>query len=234
MTSQTPALRKDALPKITFNGLAGPKRSWSCGQERLISDAGSYLERLTSLCGPPDAIAELVKIIVDATERSVDALVSGGENMPNIGIGWWQGEQWDLLIYMEVSGSGTPAVALADVLNANLDLLEGVYVLRGVDHPMWGCSDTFWALAEIGHTHPEKRDAAFDLALRLCTNGAMRGEELEEGEEDGPQAPNPSDVLEFSKDVYAFINSLAVWDNARKLEHTTVENTLESGEPRRL
>jgi hypothetical protein len=234
MNPTDPILHKDELPAITFNGLAGPKRSWSCGNTRLISDAGSYLERLTSLCGPSDQVAELVKIVVDATEKRVKEMVDAGEEAPNLGIGWWQGETWDLLIYMEVSGS-EPALALADILNSNLDLLNGGFVLRGVDHPMFGCSDTFWSLLEIGHNRPEKSADVFDLARLLCTTYQIRGETPEDDDEhDGLRAPNPSDVFQLSRDVYAFLDSFAAWDVARKLDRSTGANASAEGEPRRI
>lgn len=215
MSNETVLLTKNQLPAVTFNGLAGPQQSWSCGNIRLISNAGSYLERLTSICGPREAIAKIVDLVVQSTEQCLGNLPSERTYDPTIGIGWWQGEQWGLLIYMEVSGGAKPTVPLADILNANLDLLKDVYLLRGVDHPMWGCSDTFWAMIEIGHK-PEERDAAFDLALRLCTTRAMSGEEPEEGEEsDATFAPAPSDIFDLTKDVYALHDTFVHWNVAR-------------------
>jgi len=212
MSSESSVLIRDQLPSITFNGLNGPAQSWSCGNIRLISDAGSYLERLTSLCGPPEVIAQIVEVVVAATEKSLAERTS--DYKPTIGIGWWKGSRWDLMIYMEVSGEGQPAVALVDVLNAHPDLLQQVYVLRGVDHPLFGCADTIWTLLEIGHERPELREEAFGLALTMCTTSASGGEEPDEN--DGLSAPHPSDPFALVKDVYAIMGTFADWDTARR------------------
>lgn len=203
------------LPPITFNGLAGPDESWSCGKIRLISDAGSYLERLTSISAPPEVAAQLVELVVRETNRCLSERTS--DYQPNIGIGWWKGKHRHLLIYMEVSGEKERAVPLADVLNSRPDLLEETWVLFGVDHPMFGCGDTFWKLVTIGHEEPELREEAFDLALKLCTTAAVRGEEVpEDPDDDHLQAPNPSDPFYMVKDVNAIIATFAEWDTARR------------------
>lgn len=216
MSNETALLTQNQLPAVTFNGLAGPQQSWSCGNIRLISNAGSYLERLTSICGPREAIAKIVDLVVQSTEQCLSNLPSERTYDPTIGIGWWQGEQWGLLIYMEVSGGAQPTVPLADILNANLELMNDVYLLRGVDHPMWGCSDTYWSMLEIGHKKPEQREAAFDLALQLCSTRAMAGGEPEEGEEpDAIFAPNPSDIYQLTRDIYELHDTFVDWNLAR-------------------
>lgn len=215
MDLHTALLVPNQLPPITFNGLAGPDQSWSCGEIRLISDAGSYLERLTSLCAPPDVAEKLVELVVNATEKCLSERTS--DYQPNIGIGWWKGEHRHLLIYMEVSGEKEPAVPLADVLNSRPDLLEETWALFGVDHPMFGCGDTFWKLLDMGHQEPVLREEAFDLALTLCTTAAVRGEEVpEDPDDDHLQAPNPSDPFYMVKDVNAIIATFAEWDTARR------------------
>lgn len=215
MEISTTLLVPDQLPAITFNGLAGPDQSWSCGNTRLISDAGSYLERLTSICATPEVAAQLVELVVSATEKCLSERV--GADQPNIGIGWWKGEHRHLLIYMEVFGGREPAVPLVDVLNSRPDLLGESAVLLGVDHPMFGCGDSFWKLLDIGHQHAELREEVFGLALKLCTTAAVRGEEVpEDPDDDHLQAPNPSDPFYMVKDVNAIIATFAEWDTDRR------------------
>ena len=215
MDLHTALLVPNQLPPITFNGLAGPDQSWSCGEIRLISNAGSYLERLTSICAPPEVAAELVDLVVNATNKALADRTS--DYQPNIGIGWWKGTHRHLLIYMEVSGEKEPAVSLVDVLNSRPDLLGESVVLFGVDHPMFGCGDTFWKLLDMGHHEPGLREEAFDLALKLCTTAAVRGEEVpEDPDGDHLQAPNPSDPFYMVKDVNAIIATFAEWDTARR------------------
>ena len=214
MTGSSP-LVPNQLPPVTFNGLAGPDESWSCGNIRLISNAGAYLERLTSISAPPEVTAQLVDLVVKETERHLGERTS--DYQPTIGIGWWKGTHRDLLIFMEVSGEDKPAVPLADVLNSRPDLLEESWVLFGVDHPMFGCGDTFWKLVSIGHEQPELREEAFDIALKLCTTAEVRGEERSEGPDgDDLQATNPSDLFEMAKDVDAIIATFSGWDMARR------------------
>lgn len=71
MEISTTLLVPDQLPAITFNGLAGPDQSWSCGNTRLISDAGSCLERLTSICATPEVAAQLVELGVSASASAL-------------------------------------------------------------------------------------------------------------------------------------------------------------------
>lgn len=51
----------------------------------------------------------------------------------------------------------------------------------------------------------------------------MKGEHVEPGERDGPYAPAPSDPFAMVKDVYAFMDTLATWDDARTLERATTQ-----------
>jgi hypothetical protein len=216
MNAATSLLIPNQLPPITFNGLAGPDQSWSCGKIRLISNAGSYLERLTSLCAPPEAMAQLIELVVQATEKCLSERTS--DYQPTIGIGWWKGKHRDLLIYMEVSGEENPAVPLADVLNSRPDLIKETFVLSGVDHPLFGCQDTLWQLLAIGHKKAELRNEMFDLALKLCVTSSLRGNSPPEDPEDHPdglELLNPSDPFQMVMDVQAILGTFYDWEMAR-------------------
>ncbi len=213
----TSLLIPDQLPAITFNGLNGPDRSWSCGNIRRISDAGSYIEYLTSLCGPAEAVSKIVDLVVQATEQRLAEVDSDQEKTPRtVGIGQWQGKEWGLMVYMEVFADKA-LVPLADILNAHPELLQGIYVLCGVDQPLFGCADTFWKLLDMGHQKPELREEAFALALRLCTTASDRGEEIpEDTDDDLLQAVQPSDPFYMVKDVNGILATFAAWDTARR------------------
>lgn len=226
-------MKRDALPRITFNGLAGPDRSYHCGEERRLGDAGAWAECVCSFAGSPGMVAEFFKLISDAAERNVARLLEEGKDAPPIGIGWWKGQhEWDLLLYMEV-GDSKGTVPVHEVLNENKDLWDDFLLLVNPGTIMWGCPDTFWKLARFGHQNPERQDTAFDLCMRLATNQTMRGETLEEeeDEEDSPQAPVPGDAFQMMDDPYAYLDSLAAWDNARKLSESTQEASKSEAEP---